>query len=710
MKLKVNKMQSSGNKNSKKLAGKITRRSFFKYMGAGFATYMVWSDVLVASALSTNENPTAFPDQDLIGSWIHISPIGQITVFTGKVEIGQNIRTSLSQVVAEELSVRPDAINMVMGDTALTPYDRGTYGSLTTLQISPILRIMAANLRHLLMEEAKKTWGIASSNLMLKGGMVIDPKTNKKLGFGDLVNGKSLLKKVDNNIKPIAPEKWKIAGQSISKINGRDFITGKHRYVSDLVLPGMVFGRVLRPPFYGAKLLSVDTSAAEKIPSVEVVKDGDFIGVTAASTLTAAVALALIDSTWEQSPTTERSELFEQLVKSASEKKKVNKEVKIAYDRGDIKINQRFEIDYIAHVPLETRASLASWDKGYLEVWAGTQRPFGLHEELQKSFDLAVDKIRVHVPDTGSGYGGKQTSEVGLEAARLSKHVGKPVKVCWTREEEFKWAYFRPAGVVELKASLTNGKVSSWEFHNYNSGSAGIDFPYTSANKHLEYHRSSSPLRQGSYRALSSTANVFAMESMVNDLAIESGEDPVQFRLKNLENPRLKAVIKAAAQSFEWGRLKNQENIGHGMACGTVKGGFVATFVEVEVAQPSRELIIRNVVTAFECGVIINPRHLESQVTGCVLQGLGGALFEAVDFKEGKLTNASLISYRVPRFSDVPKMKVILLDRKDLPSSGAGEAPIVCIAPALRNAIDDASGVKLYNLPMLPSGTVPDNT
>ncbi|GEO23381.1 aldehyde dehydrogenase [Cyclobacterium qasimii] len=678
-------------------------------MGTGVATYIAWSDVFVASAIQANDKHSTFPDQELISSWIHISPTGDITVFTGKVEIGQNIRTSLSQVVAEELFVAPEAINMIMGDTALTPYDRGTYGSLTTLQISPILRMAAANLREILVEEAQKTWGIKSSSLTLSDGMVIDPSSNKRLAYGDLVKDKQLLRKVNKNVKTIAPEEWKVAGHSIPKINGRDFITGNHRYVSDMVLPGMVFGKVLRPPAYGAKLLFADTSEAEKIPGVNVVKEGDFIGVTAADTLTAAIALASIESSWDRSPPVQRSELFEHLVNTAAEKKVVSKGLVDAYDQGDVKLDKSFEVDYIAHVPLETRAGLASWENGYLEVWAGTQRPFGLHEDLQKTFDLPVDSIRVYVPDTGSGYGGKQTSEVGVEAARLAKHVGKPVKVCWTREEEFKWAYFRPAGVIQVRASLSDGEISSWEFHNFNSGSAGIDFPYKGGKKHLEFHRSSSPLRQGSYRALSSTANVFAMESIVNDLAISLGEDPLRFRLRNLENSRLKAVVKAAAQAFGWERQKSKDNIGYGMACGTVKGGYVATFVEVEVEKNSRKLIVREVVTAFECGVIINPRHLESQVIGCVLQGLGGALFEAVDFKDGNLTNASLASYRVPRFKDVPKMKVILLNRADLPSSGAGEAPIVCIAPALRNAIHDASGIKLYKLPMLPSGIVPDN-
>jgi isoquinoline 1-oxidoreductase len=689
--------------------GGMSRRKFFKLMGAGAATYILLSDVFVTSAASLDDK-FEFPDKDLISSWIHISDSGIITVFTGKVEIGQNIRTSLSQVVAEELAVAPQRIKMIMGDTSLTPYDRGTYGSLTTRQISPILRLAAANLRKILLEEAEKVLGIPSSKLQLKDGKVIEVRSAKSIAFGTLLVGKKVLKKINKDIATIAPERWKVAGHSIPKINGREFITGNHKYVSDMVLPNMVYGKILRPPAYGAKLLHAETTKAENIPDTMLVSDGDFIGVVADSPGKAALALASIDCSWGAGKLIEHEALFDHLVKSSDTGKPKSKSLENKFEDAPLKISQRFEIEYIAHVPLETRAAIANWKNGEVEVWAGTQRPFGLHEDLAKVFELPLDKIRVHVPDTGSGYGGKQSSEVGIEAAKLSKAVGRPVKVCWTREEEFKWAYFRPAGVVEVKASVSNGKINTWEFHNYNSGAAGIDFPYSGAEEHVAFHRSFSPLRQGSYRALSSTANVFAMESTINDLAVDLNLDPLQFRIAHLDKPRLIDVIQAGGEAFEWGKEKKQPDIGHGMACGTVKGGFVATFVEVEVEDISRKLNVRRVVTAFECGVIINPRHLKSQVIGCVLQGLGGALFEAIDFKDAKLTNPGLSSYRVPRFSDVPEMKVVLLNREDLPSSGAGEAPIVCIAPALRNAIHDACGVKLFKLPMLPSGLVPEHT
>jgi isoquinoline 1-oxidoreductase len=250
-----------------------------------------------------------------------------------------------------------------------------------------------------------------------------------------------------------------------------------------------------------------------------------------------------------------------------------------------------------------------------------------------------------------------------------------------------------------------SGRVSVWQLHNYNSGNAGIQAPYQIAVKQDQYLPADTPLKQGSYRALASTANIFAIESQFNDMATIAGADPLAFRLKHLQDARLIDALRACAEKFGWNGAR-KTNHGFGIACGAVKGGYVATCAEVAVEPDTGVLTVLRLVTSFECGAIINPRHLESQVVGCVLQGLGGALFEAVDFKDGQVLNASLSSYRVPRFTDIPEMEVVLIDRKDLPSAGAGEAPIVAVAPAIRNAIHEAAGVKLNQLPMAPSGRI----
>ena len=282
------------------------------------------------------------------------------------------------------------------------------------------------------------------------------------------------------------------------------------------------------------------------------------------------------------------------------------------------------------------------------------------------------------------------------------------MKLVWTREEEFTWAYFRPAGLIETAAGVDkDGKLTAWEFHNYNSGGSGL----ANALQGRELARSRSmrrlsPLRQGSYRALASTANHFARESLMDELAHALGLDPLAFRLRNLEDARLRAVLEAAAERFGWGKSKPAEGHGFGIAGGTEKGGYVATCAEVAVDRATGAVKVVRAVSAFECGAIVNPDHLRNQVEGAVIMGLGGALFEAIRFENGKIRNPKFSRYPVPRFGDIPQIDVVLLDRKDLPAAGGGETPIVAIAPAIANAIFAASGVRLRSMPLVPQGVV----
>ncbi|MGC1594525.1 MAG: molybdopterin cofactor-binding domain-containing protein, partial [Candidatus Acidiferrales bacterium] len=340
-----------------------------------------------------------------------------------------------------------------------------------------------------------------------------------------------------------------------------------------------------------------------------------------------------------------------------------------------------------------------------LTVWTGTQRPFGVRSELASTFHIPEDHVRVLMPDMGSGYGGKHTGETAIEAARLARAAKRPVRLNWTREEEFSWAYFRPAGVIEITSGMRkDGAVTAWEFHNYNSGEAGIRTYYDIPNQKIEFHPTKSPLRQGSYRGLAATANHFARETHMDELAYLAGLDPLEFRLRNLKDERLKAVFTAAAQKFNWGRAKSGAGQGFGIAGGCDKGGYFATCAQVSADRQSGDVKVVRVVAAFECGAIVNPDGLRNQVVGANIMGLGGALFEAIELENGRILNGRFSKYRLPRFSDVPEIEVVLLDRKDLPSAGAGESPIEGIAPAIGNAIFDASGVRLRSMPLVPDG------
>lgn len=678
----------------------VTRRNFFKLLGGGVAILLTWSDLFASKESS-------IADDGSIAAWIHIHENGKITVYTGKVEVGQNIRTSLAQVVAEELSVPVASIEMIMGDTLLTPYDRGTYGSLTTPTMGPKLRKAAASLKEALADMAATEWKTDKQSVKVKDGKVSRTGSSQTMSYGELTKGKKITIPLNDKVTLTPADQWTVAGTAVPKVNGRDFVSGKHKYVSDMAVPGMVYGKILRAPSYGASLVSADVEKARVSAAVTIVKEKDFIGVTAPDPQTAANALARIDAQWNPTTQPSKATIFAYLKDNARQNdsgKSAKEAAEKVFAASAIRVKQHFEVQYIAHVPLEPRAAIAVWENGELTVWTGTQRPFGVQEELASAFSIPKEKIRVIMPDTGSGYGGKHSGEAAVEAAKLAKATSKPVKVVWTREEEFKWAYLRPGGLVEVAASANkDGSITSWEFHNYNSGNAGIDTPYEGANTHIQFHPSNTPLKQGSYRGLAATANIFAIECVMDDLARQLKRDPLDFRLSNLKDERLKNVLQTAASKFGWKKEKKAGR-GYGIAGGFVKNSYIATCVEVMHDKSTEELKVLRIVAAYDCGAIVNPLHLESQVMGCILQGLGGALFEEIDFMDGRILNPSLSSYRVPRFTDIPPIDIVLVNRKDLPSAGAGETPIVGIAPAIRNAIVDATGIKLYTLPLIPQG------
>jgi nicotinate dehydrogenase subunit B len=690
----------------------LARRDFFKILGAGIAVFAIAKDTL--GAQETAPGHRSFHNEELpkdIDAWLHVGEDGSVTGFTGKAEIGQNIRTALAQTVADELRVPFESVRMVMADTALTPFDAGTFGSRTTPTMTPQLRRVASAARDLLIEAAAKQWKVAPAGLVAADAKVTDPASGRSLKYAELARGKMLAQNLptEDSITPAA--QWTIAGKPIPKVDGRSFVTGRHQYTTDFSLPGMLYGKVLRPPSFGATLISCDDSGAKAMAGVAVVRDGDFVGVAAPSVHEAQRAVDAIHAQWKEVPQISSKEIFSYLKQNAAAKtedrfKKQKGSVEEGLAGAAHRLDATYNIAYIAHAPLEPRAAVAQWADGKLTVWTGTQRPFANRDELEDVFHLPESSVRVIVPDTGSAYGGKHTSDAAIEASRLARAAGRPVKVVWTREEEFTWAYFRPAGVIEIKGGISSdGTLTAWEFHNYHSGSSGIETPYVVANLRTEYHAVPLILRSGSYRGLAATANHFGRETHMDALARVAEMDPLDFRMKNLSDARMRAVLEAAAKSFGWDPKKEVPwGRGCGIACGFEKGSYVATCAEVAVDKKSGAVRVVRLVEAFECGAILNPDGLRNQVVGAMIQGLGGALFEAIEFENGRITNPHFAAYRVPRFRDVPEIEAILLDRKGIPSAGAGETPIMAVAPAIGNAIFDATGVRLNNLPMVPNG------
>ena len=656
------------------------------------------------------------------GAWIHLGEDGVARAFTGKVEVGQGTRTALSLLVAEELGLPLDSVELTMGDTDVCPWDMGTFGSRSMPDAGEHLRATGAAARAVLLEIAAVKLGVSPEEVLFSDGRVWGQgrEPSRSFGYGDLVKGIRRIEMVPPSARPVPPSQWADAGRPTTSLGGREVVTGARRYTSDLRLPGMLYGKVLFPPTYGASLRSVDLSRAQALPGVTALREGDFVGVAAPSLLASHAALRAVRAEWDSTPQPSEKEIVEFLREHPAEGEDFwdvihheTGDVTAALASAPVTLRATYTTAYIAHVPMETHAILASWEGERLTVWMGSQTPFRARDALSDALGLHPSKVRIIVPPTGSAFGGKHAAELAVGTARLARAAGRPVRISYSREEEFTQTYFRPMAVVDIESGATPaGAITAWRFHDLNAGSAAARIPYKVANQKIDNQPSTSPLPQASYRALAATANNFARESHMDELADRFGADPVEYRLRHLADDRLAAVLRAVADRAGWvprapsgPRIPDPDH-GRGIAVGLEKGGRVATFAEVRVPADRRLEVVR-IVTGFECGAIVHPANLRSQVEGGTVMALGGALFEAIHFESGRILNPKLSQYRVPRFSDIPPIEVVLLDRRDLPSQGGGETPLIAVAPALANAVYDATGQRLRSLPLVPDGTVP---
>jgi isoquinoline 1-oxidoreductase len=673
-----------------------------------------WFDVLPPGTLvllAPDEGGGWLPEG---GAWLHLDAEGGVSAFTGKVDVGQDNRTALALRVARELRVPFERVRVVMGDTDLCPFDPGTFGSRSMPDAGETLARVASGAREALLEAAATRWGLEPSLVEAADGGVRRIDTGDVSAYAELAGGGARVVVLGSDVFATVRAGDPSVRRPVPTRAALEAVVGIRRYPSDVVRPGMLHGAVLRAPAFGATLRSMDPEAASAIPRATVVRDGSFVGAAAPDPSTAARAVAALRAEWELTPQPSEAVLEEHLrshpVQAEGWGGAFDHEVgdiDAAFAAADVRLAATYTTAYIAHVPLETRVAVAEWDGDRLTVWTGTQRPFAVREELAGALDVPEEDVRVIVPPTGAGYGGKHTGEVAVEAARLARASGRPVKVRWSREEEFTWGYVRPAAVIDVRSGATrDGALTAWRFTNLNSGPAAIGCPYDIPNQRIRFQPAASPLRQGSYRALAATANHFARESHVDELAHELGVDPLELRLRHLSDERLATVFRIAAEGAGWPPRGLPPGWGLGIAGGTEKDSRVATVADVRV-EPGGAVHVQRIVTAFECGAIVDPDNLVNQIEGATVMGLGGALFERVRFGNGVIGNACLSEYRVPRLPDVPPIDVLLVDRPDEPPAGAGETPIVAIAPAIANAIFAASGRRLRSLPLIPDGTLP---
>jgi nicotinate dehydrogenase subunit B len=687
----------------------LTRREFIKYLGGGIIIFFCIGDM---SVLEAQGRRRGYPED--FNAYLRIGGDGRVTCFTGKVELGQGIITSLAQMLADELDVTLESVDMIMGDTALCPWDMGTFGSMSTRFFGPPLRAAGAKAKAVLIELASKRLGTPANRLATQNGVIFDKnQKTKQVTYAQLAEGKTITREVNGKGVLKRPSEFKVIGKSVLRQDALEKVTGQAKYAGDIHFPDMLYARILRLPAHEAKLRSVDTSIVEKMKDVKLVRDGDMIAVLHKHPDEAEKALALINAQFDvpQSKVDDKN-IFEHLLNQKPRKNVVDSggDIKKGEKDSDVVIEQKYLNSYVAHAPMETHTAVAKVEGNKVTVWASTQTPFPLQDQVARALGISSENVRVITPFVGGGFGGKSASSQGIEAAKLAKLTGKPVQVAWSREEEFFYDTFRPAAVVNIKSGITeSGRITFWDYVVYFAGSRGsqhfYDIPHHSTIALGEWRGGESgvhPFATGPWRAPANNTNTFARESQIDLMASKASIDPVEFRLKNLKDKRMRRILKAAIEKSGWSPAKAPSGRGLGVACGIDSGTYVALVAEVEVNEKSGNVRVKRVVCAQDMGIVVNPEGAVLQIEGCITMGLGYALSEEIHFKGGEIIDTNFYTYELPRFSWLPKIESVLIKADDISPQGGGEPAIICMGAVIANAIYDAAGARLYQLPMNP--------
>jgi isoquinoline 1-oxidoreductase len=686
----------------------MDRRSFIKVFGGGVFVFVSMGP----SALLAQERRRMYPED--FNAYLRIAEDGTVTAFSGKIEMGQGILTSLTQMVAEDLGVAFDSVHMVLGDTDQCPWDMGTFGSLTTRMFGPAIRAAAAEARLVLTRLASERLGVAVDRLVVENGVVsVKDDPARKVTYGELARGQAIARRVDEKAVLRAVSEFTVMGRSPKRLDGRDKVTGKGHYAADIRRPGMVYAKVLRPPAHGATLESVETSAAQGLPDVTVVNQDGLVAVLHPDPEAAEAALGKVVAKWAPAPPGADTEgIFDRLLAQAPAPE-------VREDRGDLEAARKsaakvfeteFRKGYVAHAPMEPHAAVAEVKDGKATVWVSTQTPFPTRDRLALLLGFDAKNVRVITPYVGGGFGGKSAGLQADEAARLAKITGKPVQVAWSRTEEFFHDTFDPACVVKIASCVDGaGKMTSWAYDVYFAGDRGFDLFYDVPSARLRVfggwrgvgmtaHR----FGVGAWRAPGANMNVFARESQIDIMAAGSGVDPLEFRLNNTKDERMRRTLQAAAEKFGWKPAAGPTGRGVGIACGVDAGTYAALAAEVKVDRDTGKVSVERVVCAQDMGVVVNPEGAIMQAEGCVTMGLGYVLSEEVKFEGGKILDENFVTYDLPRFSWLPRIEVVLVKNDGLDPQGGGEPGIVPMGAVVANAVFDATGARILRLPMTP--------
>ncbi len=693
--------------------GAFGRRDILKLLGSGIVILFSVNPYLAAQQ-GPKPKPGGFPGFGPPGgapdlnAYLKIGEDGKITIFSGKIEQGQANTTALAQMAAEELGVSMDSLTMIMGDTDLCPWDMGTFGSMSVRIYGAALRSAAAEAKAILLEMAAEQLKTPKTGLLVENGTVYSADKKQQVTFAQLAKGQKIARKLDPKPSVRRASEFTVIGKSPVRLDAHAKVTGKAQYAGDLRFPDLLYAKVLRPPTLRATLKSADTAEAEKMPGILVVKEEGLIAVLHADPETAEKARASIKASFDvPESSVDDANIFEYLLGKAP--KPQQSERKGSIEAGANAAATIFEHTYLngygAHASMETHTAIAKPDGDRMTVWISTQTPFPNQQEIARALKIPSEKVRIITPYVGGGFGGKSFIPQAVEAARLAKITGKPVQVAFNRDEEFFYDAFRPAAIVKIKSGVdAAGKICLFDNHIYCAGSRAAEMFYdvphalvTTYGGWMMDMEKIHPFNIGAWRAPGANINVFARESHIDIMAAKLKMDPLEFRLKNCSEPRVRRVLEMAAKSFGYTGAVSPSRRGYGIAVGLDAGSYVAEIVEVKVDKGN--VTVKRIVAVQDMGVAVNPEGARMQMEGCIMMGLGYALMEDIQFKGGKISTTNFHNYRIPRFSQMPVIEAILVKNDELDPQGGGEPAIVPVGAAIANAIFDATGVRVFHMP-----------
>jgi len=685
----------------------MRRRSFLQTTAAGALTFFFSSSAHTAPVEPTR--PGAYPED--FNAFLKISADGGVSCFVGKTELGQGAMTVLAMLVAEELELDPAQVDMLLGDTDLCPWDLPTGGSLTMWQTAPVLRGAAAEARAVLLGMASRALGAPVSDLVLKDGAIwVKTAPKRRTTFGELVKGRKMERHL-GRVKPKPLSECTLIGRRIPRKDALAKVTGAAKYAGDLRFPETLHACVLRPPAHGLTLNGADTTAAERVSGVRIVREGTFLAVLHPQPDTARKALALVKGTFEGTePDVDDVRIYQHLVDKAAPGQRV------VISRGDLAAGEKraatvveseYRNAYESHATLEPHTCVAKWEAGRMTLWASTQSPFVLREEVAMALKLGQDKVRVIAQFVGGGFGGKLVGPGAIEAARIARQVpSTPIQVSWNREEDFFLDAYRPAAVVKIRSGLDAGRgaLTFWDCTVAGVSQGEAEFLYDiQANRYRAPAVSSlHPLKIGAWRAPNAHTNAFARESQLDALAVKAGVDPVTLRRRLANDPRLLRLLDLAVETFGWEPAPGPTGRGIGLACGAWRQGLVVAVAQVAVDKTTGKVRVERFLEVVDVGLVVNPDGARQQVEGAITMCIGQALSEEIHFKGGRILDKNFDTYLLPRFSDIPRIQVVFPDSATTITQGIGEPPVVPVAAALANAVFDATGARVTQVPFTP--------